>query len=94
MLYLISLKKAFIINDERSGIPVNAGFRNAEGDLTEKEEFLNQLQTEIPSPWGSVRLDAFTHHYAKEYIQKEYVNKGMIAATGGIIRIERIQNGR
>ena len=62
----------FIINDERSGIPVNAGFRNAEGDLTEKEEFLNQLQTEIPSPWGSVRLDAFTHHYAKEYIQKEH----------------------
>lgn len=62
----------YIINDKRSGIPVNAGFRNAEGNLTEKEEFLNQLQTEIPSPWESVRLDAFTHHYAKEYIHKEH----------------------
>ncbi|GAA0196031.1 hypothetical protein GCM10009122_60410 [Fulvivirga kasyanovii] len=61
----------YIINEERSGIPVNAGFESATGkDLTEREKFLNQLQKEIPSPWGGVRLDAFTHHFAKEYIQK------------------------
>ena len=61
----------FIINEERSGIPVNAGFeKSADQPLTEKEVFLNKLQDEIPSPWGSVRLDAFTHHFAMEYVKK------------------------
>lgn len=60
-----------IINEERSGIPVNAGFESAlDKNLSEREEFLNQLQIEIPSPWGGVRLDAFTHHYALEYMKK------------------------
>lgn len=62
----------YIINDKRSAVPVNAGFRKAEGELTDKEQFLNQLQDEIPSPWGSVRLDAFTHHYALEYMKKNH----------------------
>ncbi len=63
----------YIINDKRSGIPVNAGFQPATGhDLTPKEQVLNQLQEEIPSPWSSVRLDAFTHHYALEYIKKQH----------------------
>lgn len=61
----------FIINEERSRIPVNAGFRPASGaGLTDREKFLNDLQVEIPSPWGGVRLDAFTHHYALEYMKK------------------------
>ncbi len=63
----------YIINDVRSGIPVNAGFRKASGpDLSEKEKILNQLIDEIPSPWSSVRLDAFTHHYMMEYLRKEH----------------------
>lgn len=63
----------FIINDERSGIPVNAGFRKAKlGKLSEKEQFLNELQDQIPSPWTTVRLDAFTHNYALEYIKKKH----------------------
>ncbi|GLB51311.1 hypothetical protein NBRC110019_03500 [Neptunitalea chrysea] len=63
----------FIINQKRSGIPVNAGFMKAESEnLTEREVFLNELQDEIPGPWGSVRLDAFTHHFAKEYLQKNH----------------------
>jgi len=62
----------YIINEERSGVPVNAGFEAATGNLNEREEFLNELQEQIPSPWGSVRLDAFTHHYALEYIKKEH----------------------
>jgi predicted AlkP superfamily pyrophosphatase or phosphodiesterase len=62
----------YIINEERSGVPVNAGFESAKGgNLSEREIFLNELQTEIPSPWDGVRLDAFTHHYALEYIKKE-----------------------
>lgn len=61
----------YIINEERSGISVNAGFEIAtEAKLTDKEKFLNELQPEIPSPWSGVRLDAFTHHYALEYLKK------------------------
>lgn len=63
----------FIINEERSGIPVNAGFGKAKGNnLTEREIFLNELQDKIPSPWGSVRLDAFTHYFALEYMKKHH----------------------
>jgi hypothetical protein len=63
----------FIVNEERSGVPVNAGFEMATGnDLTEREKFLNELQPRVPSPWGTVRLDAFTHHYALEYIKKAH----------------------
>lgn len=62
----------YIVNEERSGIPVNAGFEQAKGKkLTKQEVFLNTLQGQIPSPWSSVRLDAFTHHFALEYIKKE-----------------------
>ena len=60
----------YIINTQRSGLPVNAGFALAPEPLTSREKFLNQLQGQIPSPWASVRLDAFTHHYAFEYIKK------------------------
>lgn len=63
----------YIINEQRSGIPVNAGFRPATGnDLSEREQLLNQLQPTIPSPWGSVRLDAFTHNYCLEYLQRKH----------------------
>ena len=61
----------YIVNEGRSGIPVNAGFRPAPGPhLTLREQLLNELQPQVPTPWGSVRLDAFTHHYALEYIRK------------------------
>ncbi len=61
----------YIVNEERSGVPVNAGFESAEGDLTEKEAWLNELQAQTPSPWTSVRLDVFTHHYALETLKSE-----------------------
>ena len=65
----------YIINEERSGIYVNAGFKKAKGeDLTEKEIFLNELQDQVPSHWGSVRLDAFTHHYTLETLKKKHPN--------------------
>ncbi|GMQ30915.1 phosphoglyceromutase [Algoriphagus confluentis] len=60
-----------IINEERSGIPVNAGFDLADGEnLTEAEKMINRLQREIRGPWGSVRLDPFTHHFALEGLKK------------------------
>ena len=70
----------FIINEERSGINVNAGYKIAEGvDLTVKERFLNGLQAKIPRPWYSVRHDAFTHHYALEYMKRTHPNLIYIA---------------
>ncbi|NJK84114.1 MAG: hypothetical protein HC912_10250, partial [Saprospiraceae bacterium] len=63
----------YIINTQRSGIPVNAGFQLATGNsLSEKEHFLNELQPTVPSPWSTVRLDAFTHHYCLEYLKRKH----------------------
>ena len=63
----------YIINDVRSGIPVNAGFRKAEDQyLTYTEQVLNHLQDQIPSPWATVRLDAFTHNYLLEHLKKHH----------------------
>ena len=60
----------YIVNEERSGVPVNAGFESASGDsLTPKERFLNEMQAQVPSPWSTVRLDAFTHGYALEHLK-------------------------
>ena len=62
----------YIINDQRSGIPVNAGFRESEDEArTPNENLLNELQKLIPSHWSTVRHDAFTHYYAMEYIKRE-----------------------
>lgn len=70
----------FIVNEDRSGVPVNAGFKNATGpDLSEREIFLNELQAQVPSPWSSVRLDAFTHHYALETMNKKHPELVFIA---------------
>ncbi|MFZ9187579.1 MAG: phosphoglyceromutase, partial [Algoriphagus sp.] len=45
----------FIINESRSGIPVNSGFTPAIGTaLSETEKLLNRLQKEIRGPWESV----------------------------------------
>lgn len=61
----------YIVNEERSGVYVNAGFEPAKGkNLTEIEQFLNRAQPVTPSPWGSVRLDIFTHNYALEYMKR------------------------
>jgi len=70
----------FIVNEERSGVPVNAGFELAEGDnLTEVEKLLNKLQPNVPSPWSTVRLDAFTHNYALEKMSKDHLELVYIA---------------
>jgi len=61
----------FIINEARSGIPVNAGFDTATPPKSEREAWLNTLQQQTPSPWSSVRLDVFTHHYALEHLRRE-----------------------
>jgi hypothetical protein len=61
----------YVVNEARSGIPVNGGYETAKGkNLTEREILLNELQATIPGHWSSVRQDAFTHHYALEYLKK------------------------
>ncbi|GAB2681669.1 alkaline phosphatase family protein [Aliiglaciecola aliphaticivorans] len=60
-----------IINRQRSGLPINAGFESAQWqNLSERTEWLNHLQQNIPSPWHNVRLDAFTVGFAEEYVSQ------------------------
>lgn len=62
----------YILNEKRSGLPVNAGQRQATGPgLTPGELLLNQLEVASPSPFGEERLDAFTFGYALEYLKKQ-----------------------
>ena len=58
-----------IINAARSGIAVNAGFMTAADNPTGREAWLNGLQAQIPSPWPTVRFDAFTHNFALEALR-------------------------
>ncbi|SFB61209.1 alkaline phosphatase family protein [Algoriphagus aquimarinus] len=62
----------YIVNEERSGIPVNAGFDIAKGDDLSPEELLtNKMQSEIRGPWGGVRLDVFTQNYAMAALKNQ-----------------------
>ncbi len=60
----------YIINEQRSGVPVNAGSEMVTGSLTSKEVLLNDMQKMIP-PTGSARHDFLTYYMAKEYINKK-----------------------
>jgi hypothetical protein len=62
----------YILNETRSGIPVNSGYQPATGNLSAREELINELQTQVPSPWGTTRLDWMTYHLAKEYVKREH----------------------
>lgn len=59
----------YILNTERSGLTVNAGFMQQQGKLSEKQKYLNQLQAKTPSPFASVRLDVFTQEFALEHMR-------------------------
>lgn len=59
----------YIINEERSGIPVNAGFEAMQVPQNERIELINTLQSEVPARWGTVRFDAFTHNLMLEYVK-------------------------
>lgn len=67
----------YILNTDRSGIPVNIG--KLEHPENSFESMLNRLHDEIPSPWPTVRLDAFTHHYALSYMQNHHPKVTYIA---------------
>lgn len=60
----------WIFNVERSGLHVNA-LGTAVTPTDEFEKVLLQLSADIPAPWETVRHDAFTHHYARSYLQNQ-----------------------
>ncbi len=63
----------WIVNEERSGIPVNSGYNTATGpDLSERERYLNKLQEQAPRLWGGVRPDFLTHGYMMAYLRREH----------------------
>ncbi|WP_323844705.1 alkaline phosphatase family protein [Microbulbifer magnicolonia] len=58
-----------IINRERSGVYVNAGFEPADWkNLSQRAQTLNQLLAQIPGAWDTVRYDALTYGLAREYL--------------------------
>ncbi len=70
----------WIINEPRSGIPVNSGYNEAEGDdLTDGEAFINKLQEQAPRLWGGVRPDMLTHNYLIETLRKDHPRVAFIS---------------
>ncbi|PPK87378.1 type I phosphodiesterase/nucleotide pyrophosphatase [Neolewinella xylanilytica] len=69
----------WIVNEERSGIPVNSGYNVAEEDLTEREAFINKLQEQAPRLWGGVRPDMLTHNFALEKLRKDHPRVAFIS---------------
>lgn len=63
----------YIINENRSGVPVNAGVETVKGNLSEKEALLNEIQSQYPS-LASDRFDFVTYQLAKEYVKKNTPN--------------------
>ena len=59
----------YILNTQRSGLSVNAGFMPEQGQLSDKQRYLNQLQAKTPSPFATVRLDVFTQEFALEHLR-------------------------
>jgi membrane-anchored protein YejM (alkaline phosphatase superfamily) len=61
----------YIINDKRSGIPVNAGYMQEFNIKTPIVDYINKNQIRTPVIWENVRLDVYTHNLALEYIKKK-----------------------
>lgn len=63
----------FIINSERSGIPVNAGWQPATiGPDPAVLAEINDWAAHVPHQWENVRYDVFTHRTALEQIKVEH----------------------
>ncbi|MBX7126455.1 MAG: LTA synthase family protein [Cyclobacteriaceae bacterium] len=60
----------WIINVGRNGLPVNSG-KVSFTPLNDKVAVLNEIQFQLPDISGSTRLDAFTFHYAFEYLKRQ-----------------------
>lgn len=62
----------YILNEKRSKIPVNSGYRHSlHQPPTTQELFIDKLQDQTPRRWSSVRFDVFTHQYAIEVLKNQ-----------------------
>jgi hypothetical protein len=61
----------YIINSQRSGVPVNAGFATASNAATAESQFLNELSAEAPKLWSTVRVDFLTNGYAMDALKSQ-----------------------
>jgi hypothetical protein len=69
----------YIIRASANGIYTNCGRDSAKhGDLTERELLLNEMQRHAKNPYGA-RYDAFTFHYAWEYLKRKHPRVVMIS---------------
>lgn len=60
----------YILNEERSGMLVNSGYENMEGEsVSEKQAIINKVQSEAIYNKEGTRNDQLTFLTAKEYIQ-------------------------
>jgi len=62
----------YIINTERSGLPVNAGFTVATPATSEKSRWLNELSAEAPRLWPTVRVDFLTNGDAMQALKNQH----------------------
>ena len=61
----------YIINTQRSGIPVNVSAAPVVGPPTPREIWLQQLQAQMPLAFPAVRHDALTHQHALEALRSD-----------------------
>lgn len=61
----------YIINAQRSGIPVNVGPQPIVGKPTQHEQWLQHMQQRMPLAFPTVRHDAFTHEHALEAMRSD-----------------------
>lgn len=61
----------FIVNTQRSGIPVNAGYTTELPATTARTRWLNEVSAEAPTLWSTVRPDFLTHGYALESLKTQ-----------------------
>ncbi len=60
----------YIINSERSGIPVNAGWAPVEvAEHADELAAFNRVSAELPRMWAGVRYDTITAFGAREYLR-------------------------
>ena len=59
----------WILNRDRAGFPVNAGWEPLEGTGSPTIELLNRLKKETPSPFHSEPYDSLTFRTALEYVK-------------------------
>ena len=69
----------YIVRSSANGIYTNCGRDSAkQGDLSERELLLNEMQRNAKNPYGA-RYDAFTFHYAWEYLKRKHPRVVMIS---------------